>query len=384
MARQLQEDDVLRSAYSHHLKVRMTTIAILDDDHVIRLTRYAISGPGEITTEWAREFFMPEDVDPARVHALGDGLHEGDGVSLIPMSAKIDLRKGSDAAILIFRRGSIDGALMDANPKLKLIQRIGARADAIDMAAAAKRNIAVSCVPRATLQLTAEHAILMMLALGKKLLQADDAVRKDRWDRDRVRPDHNVAYNWAGISDMVGLFGKTVGIIGLGEVGSLAAGMARAFGTRVLYCNRNRLTAAQEGKLGVEYAPIDRLLAESDYVSLHATNIPENRGLIGAETFARMRPTAYFINTARGPIVDEDALYDALTKGTIAGAGLDVHTIEPRPQPDKLATLRNVILTPHIAGGSRKGVLEEIGVILSNARAVLAGQPIQYQVKASA
>jgi phosphoglycerate dehydrogenase-like enzyme len=361
----------------------MTTIAILDDDHVIRLTRYAISGPGEITSAWAREFFMPEDVDPARVYALGNGLHASDGVSLIPMAAKVDLRKGSDASILIFRRGNIDAALMDVNANLRLIQRIGARADAIDLAAAGKRNIAVSCVPRATLQLTAEHAILLMLALGKKLLEADDAVRKDRWDRDRVRPDHNVAYNWVGISGIGGLFGKTVGIIGLGEVGSLAAGMARGFGTRVLYCNRNRLPAAQEEKLGVEYAPIDPLLAESDFVSLHATNIPENRGLVGAETFAKMKPSAFFINTARGPIVDENALHDALTKGTIAGAGLDVHTIEPRPQPDTLATLRNVILTPHIAGGSRKGVLEEIGVTLSNARAVLAGQPIQYQITAS-
>ena len=357
-------------------------IAILDDDHVIRLTRYAISGPGEITEAWAREFFMPEDVDPARVFALGKGLHEADGVWLIPMSAKLDLRKGSDVTCLIFRRGSIDAALMDANPKLKLIQRIGARADAIDLAAAKQRGVLVSCVPRATLQLTAEHAILMALALGKRLIEADDAVRKDRWDRDRVRPDHNVAYNWAAIANIGGLFGKTFGIVGLGEVGSLAAGMARGFGTRVLYCNRNRLPAAQEARLGVEYAPIGCLLAESDFVSLHATNIPENRGLIGAETFAAMRPTAFFINTARGPIVDEDALYDALTKGTIAGAGLDVHTIEPRPTPDRLATLPNVVLTPHIAGGSRKGVMLEIDAILSNCRAVLAGQPIRYQVPA--
>jgi len=357
-------------------------IAILDDDHVIRLTRYAISGPGEITEAWAREFFMPEDVDPARVFALGKGLHEADGVWLIPMSAKLDLRKGSDVTCLIFRRGSIDAALMDANPKLKLIQRIGARADAIDLAAAKQRGILVSCVPRATLQLTAEHAILMALALGKRLIEADDAVRKDRWDRDRVRPDHNVAYNWAGIANIGGLFGKTFGIVGLGEVGSLAAGMAHGFGTRVLYCNRNRLPAAQEARLGVEYAPIGRLLAESDFVSLHATNIPENRGLIGAETFAAMKPTAFFINTARGPIVDEDALYDALTKGTIAGAGLDVHTIEPRPTPDRLATLPNVILTPHIAGGSRKGVMLEIEAILNNCRAVLASQPVRYQVTA--
>jgi phosphoglycerate dehydrogenase-like enzyme len=357
-----------------------TQIAILDDDHVIRLTRYAISGPGEITSAWAREFFMPEDMDPARVYALGNGLHEGDGVSLIPMAAKVDLRKGSDATILIFRRGTIDAALMDANPKLKLIQRIGARADAIDLAAAAERGIPVSCVPRRVLQYTAEHAILMMLALSKKLLEADDAVRKDRWDRDRVRPDHGVAYNWAGISDIGGLFGKTLGIIGLGEVGSLAAGTARGFGMRVLYCNRNQLPAAQEAKLAVEYAPIGTLLAESDFVSLHATNIPDNRGLIGANTFAAMKRSAFFINTARGPIVDEDALYDALTTGTIAGAGLDVHTVEPRPTPDKLATLPNVVLTPHIAGGSRKGIMLEIEAILDNCRAVLTGAPIKYQV----
>src|SRR5205085_3298281 len=232
--------------------------------------------------------------------------------------------------------------------------------------------------PRATLQLTAEHAILMMLALGKRLLEADDAVRKDRWDRDRVHPDHGVAYNWAGIANIGGLFGKTLGVIGMGEVGSIAAGMARGFGMRVLYCNRNRLSGAQEARLGVEYAALDRLLGQSDFVSLHATNIPDNRGLIGAKTFAAMKPAAFFINTARGPIVDEAALYDALTRGTIAGAGLDVHAVEPRPMPDQLAILPNVILTPHIAGGSRKGVLVEIEAILDNCRAVLAGQPIRH------
>ncbi len=297
------------------------------------------------------------------------------------MSAKLDPRQGADASVIIFRRGMADAALMDANPKLKLIQRLGARPDAIDLAAAAARGILVSCVPRATLHLTAEHAILLMLALGKRLIEADDAVRKDRWDRDRVRPDHNVAYNWANIAPIGGLFGKTLGIIGLGEVGSLAAGMARGFGMRILYCNRSRLPAEQEGKLGVEYAEMGRLLAESDFVSMHATNIPANKGLIDGKTFAAMKPTAFFVNTARGPIVDEDALYDALTKGTIAGAGLDVHTVEPRPQPDKLASLPNVILTPHIAGGSRKGVLSEIGTVLDNCRAALNGGPIKYEVK---
>lgn len=361
-----------------------TQIAILDDDHVIRLARYALGEAGEITEQWVRDFFLPEAMEPARVLAAGRGLQAADGVALIPMAAKIDPRKGSDASILIFRRGIIDAGLMAANPKLKLIQRIGARPDSIDLAAAAARGILVSCLPRPTLQYTAEHAILLMLALSKHLLEADDAVRNGRWDRDRVHPEHGVAYNWAGVPGLGGLFGKTIGIIGLGEVGALAAGMARGFGARVVYANRNRLPPEQEQKLGVEYAPPARLLAEADFVSMHASNLPDNKGLIGATVFAQMKPTAFFINTSRGRMVDEDALYAALTKGVIAGAGLDVHFEEPRPLPDRFAALRNVIMTPHIAGGSRQGVLDEIEQMLNNCRAVLAGQPIKYRVTPSA
>jgi phosphoglycerate dehydrogenase-like enzyme len=357
-----------------------TQIAILDDDHVIRMARYALSGPGEITDQWVRDFFLPENMEPAQVFAAGRGLREADGVSLIPMAEKFDLRKGGDASIVIFRRGTIDAALMDANPKLKLIQRIGARPDSIDLTAAAARGILVSCLPRRTLQYTAEHAMLLMLALSKRLLEADAAVRKSGWDRERVHPEHGVAYNWAGIAPLGGLFEKTVGIIGLGEVGALAAGMAQGFGAHVIYANRNRLPPQQEQSLGVEYAPLARLLAEADFVTMHANNLPENKGMIGADTFAQMKPTAFFINTSRGRMVDEDALYAALTKGVIAGAGLDVHYEEPRP-PDPFVTLSNVIVTPHLAGGSRMGIVGEIEEVLSNCRAVLAGKPIKHQVR---
>jgi phosphoglycerate dehydrogenase-like enzyme len=356
------------------------TIAILDDDHVIRMMRYALGGADGITDQWVRDFFLPEEMDPARIYASGRGLHEADGVSLIPMAAKLDIRQGSDASIIIFRRGVIDAALIAANPKLKLIQRIGARADGIDLKAAAARGIVVSCLPRLTLQYTAEHAILLMLALSKRLIEANDAVRNDRWDRDRVHPENGVAYNYAGISNLGGLFHKTVGIIGLGEVGALAAGMARGFGARVIYANRNRLPVEQEQRLGVEYAPVPELLAEADFVSMHASNLPENKGLLGASTFAQMKKTAFFINTSRGRMVDEDALYSALTTGVIAGAGLDVHYEEPRPLADRYAGLRNVIMTPHLAGGSRKGVADEIDVVLDNCRAALAGKPVRYRV----
>jgi phosphoglycerate dehydrogenase-like enzyme len=359
-----------------------TQIAILDDDHVIRMVRYALSGPGEITEQWVRDFYLPEDMEPARVYAAGRGLHEADRASLIPMSAKHDIRTGSDASILIFRRGRIDAALMDANPKLRLIQRMGVRADGIDLEAAAARGILVSCLPRPVLHYTAEHAILLMLALSKHLIEADDAVRKDRWDRARVHPEHGVAYNWVGVSGLGGLFGETVGIIGLGEVGALVAGMAKGFGARVIYANRTRLPAAQEQSLNVTCVPLERLLAEADFVSLHANNLPDNKEMIGASVFAQMKPTTYFVNTSRGRMVDEAALYQALTGGIIAGAGLDVHFEEPRPAPDRFAALRNVILTPHLAGGSRKGILDEVEAIMNNCRAVLAGEPIKYQVTA--
>jgi phosphoglycerate dehydrogenase-like enzyme len=156
--------------------------------------------------------------------------------------------------------------------------------------------------------------------------------------------------------------------------------MARSFGARVLYANRNRLPVEQERKLGVEYAPVPKLLAESDFVSMHANNLPENKGLLGAATFAQMKKTAYFINTSRGRMVAEDALYAALTGGVIAGAGLDVHYEEPRPLNDRFAQLRNVIMTPHLAGGSRTAIVDEIELILDNCRAALAGQPIRYRV----
>jgi phosphoglycerate dehydrogenase-like enzyme len=357
-----------------------TQIAILDDDHVIRMLRYALSGPGEITDQWVRDFYLPEEVEPAQVFALGDGLHPADGVSLIPMAAKLDLRRGSDAAILVFRRGQVDAALMDANPKLKLIQRMGVRSDPIDLAAAKARGIAVSCIPRPVLHLTAEHAILMMLALGKRLIEADAAVRRADFDRARVHPEHGVAYNWACVTDIGGLFGKTIGIIGLGEVGSLVATMAKGFGARVLYSNRTRLAAEREQALGVTFVPLAQLLAEADFVSLHATNLPENKEMLGASAFAQMKKTAFFINTARGRMVDEVALHEALTRRTIAGAGLDVHFEEPRPTPDPFATLANVIMTPHMAGGSRKGLLSEVGGILDNCRAALIGGEIKHRV----
>jgi phosphoglycerate dehydrogenase-like enzyme len=355
------------------------TIAILDDDHILRLVRYAVAGPGEVTEAWAQAFFLPEPMDLAQVRAAGDGLHAADGVALLPLAASATLRTQGDLDVLVFRRGTIDAALMDAHPKLKLIQRIGERSDMIDLAAAKARGIAVSCVPRPSLQLTAEHAIMLMLALGKRLLAADAAVRAGRYDEARVHPDNGVAYNWTNQAPLAGLYGATVGIVGLGEVGVMAARLAQGFGARVLYCNRTRLPAAKERALGVAYRPLAALLAESDVISLHASNLPDNKGLCDAAFFARMKATAFFVNTSRGRMVEEAALADALRSGVIAGAGLDVFAQEPSA-PSPFADLPNVVLTPHIAGGSRRGIVGEVRAVLSNCRAVLNGGEIGYRV----
>jgi phosphoglycerate dehydrogenase-like enzyme len=218
--------------------------------------------------------------------------------------------------------------------------------------------------------------------LAKQLRVADAAVRADRWDRSRVKPADGVAYNWAGLAGLSGLFCRTLGIVGLGEVGALVASIARGFAMRVIYANRHPLPAHEEARLNVAYAPLPRLLGEADFVSLHASNLPENRGLFDAAAFAAMKRGAFFINTSRGRLVDEDALFAALTGGHIAGAGLDVHAQEPRAQPDRFAALQNVILTPHCAGGSRQGHIEELEDIFANCRAVLAGQAPRYQVHA--
>jgi len=343
-------------------------IVFLDDDPVIRIARYILQNRHD--DPWVRDFFAPEIIDPAPALRAAAGITQADG-------ATVELASGPvrDADIIAYRRGTVDAQVLAANPGLRLVVRLGERPDGIDAAGAAAAGVKVACVARRTLHYTAEHALLLMMALARRLLPADGAVRAGHYDAARVRPIENVSYNWAGLAGSVGLHGSTLGVIGLGEVGTLVARLATAFGMRVLYYKRNRLPADQEHALNIAYAPLDDLLAAADFVSLHVDNAPHNANLIGQSAFAAMRPQAFFINVSRGRLVDEDALYDALATGRIAGAGLDTHRIEPRPAHDRYAKLDNVILTPHFAGGARSGVLDEIGVIFQAMRQALAATP---------
>jgi phosphoglycerate dehydrogenase-like enzyme len=348
----------------------------LDDDHVLRILRLILCD-GEDDPR-VRNFFAPENVDlSALVHAA-KGLRRSDGAAVTLAGEEDDA--ASDATMIVFRRGQVTEDLLGAHPRLKLIQRFGERTDGIDLAAAAARGVWVSCFPRRTPHLAAEHALLLMLALGKRLLPADKALREGRYSLPGRAAVDGVCYNWVGIEGPTGLFGRTIGIVGFGEIGVLVAKMARAFGMNVLYFSRHRATHQQELVSGAQYTQLSDLLERSDFVSVHA-NLPGNAELANRAFFAGMKPSAFFVNTSRGQLVDEDALFDALASGTIAGAGLDVHAPEPRPAFDRFAALPNVVLTPHIAGGVRSGVLEEFETIVRNCCAAMKGEPPLYAVR---
>ncbi len=339
-------------------------IVFLDDDPVIRIARYVLLNAEDDAS--LADFFSPEVADFAGVRAAALGISRKDG-------ADVELAHGpvSNADIVILRRGQVSRDFFKANPALRLIVKLGEQLGDIDLDAARDAGCAVSSVPRLTLDYTAEHALLLMQALGKRLLRADGLVRRGGYDASLVHPIDDVAYNWAGIQRLSGLAGHTLGIVGLGEVGLRVARLAKAFGMHVLYTKRQRLPRADEIARGIEYAPLEHLLGRADYVSLHVANTPANDKLMGREAFDAMKASAYFVNTSRGRMVDEDALYKALLEGRIAGAGLDTHRVEPRPVHDRFSELDNVVLTPHIAGGSRTGVLLEIETILRHVRAAL-------------
>jgi phosphoglycerate dehydrogenase-like enzyme len=355
-------------------RTRVARIAFLDDDHVMKLARLMLSADGDDDEQWIRTFFAPEPLDMGAVLGLGAGLRRRDGASVeLASGGEGAARVRERANVLTFRRATVTRELLEACPDVRLIQRLGEDPGGIDVEAAAEQGIEVSCLPRRTLAYAAEHTMALMLAVAKRLVPADRAVRAGvGLDRPR-RGDDGSAYNWIGLADIGGLVGGTLGLVGCGEIGGLVARRATAFGMRMLYTDAIRMAPARERALGVEFRSLEELLAEADVVSVHVPGTPGNAGLIGAAEIATMRRGACLVNTSRGTVVDEDALYTALVERRLAGAGLDVHAQEPRPPSDRFCRLDNVVLTPHVSGGSRQGVLLEIGQMYDNVRSVLGG-----------
>ena len=246
-------------------------------------------------------------------------------------------------ALLSFLTDKIDGEVMDAiGPQLKIISNYAVGFDNIQVPAATERKILVSNTPCDEVnEAVAEHTWALMLSLARRVVEADEVTKKGAY------------HGWEpGIFLGTSLKGKTLGVIGLGRIGEMVARRAKGFEMKVLY-NKRTPDPKAESELGVIFSDIPTLLAESDVVSLHAPLTPETHHLMNSERFSQMKPGSLFINTARGPMVDEYALVTALREGKIAGAGLDVFDAEPDVDPE-LIGMENVILTPHIASATRE------------------------------
>jgi len=235
---------------------------------------------------------------------------------------------------------AVDAELLDAAPRLRVVSNLAVGYNNIDVAAATARGIVVTNTPGILTEATAELAFALILAAARRVVDLDRRTRAGEWTC------------WAPLLFLSReVSGKTLGVVGLGRIGRAVARRARAFGMRVLYHSRSRLEAEEERDLGVEYAEKDELLATADFVSLHVPLSAETRHLIGRRELGLMKPTAYLINTSRGPVVDEAALVEALKARRIEGAGLDVYENEPMLAPG-LAALDNAVLLPHVGSAT--------------------------------
>jgi glyoxylate reductase len=288
-----------------------------------------------------------------------------------------------EAEALVAHQRPVGADLIAAAPRLRLVQRYGSRPDDIDLEAARSRGVAVAAMPLRGCIAVAELAMTLVLALSKNLVRAHAATVTGAYRELGVEPikteqrRHN--FQWMKLGGLQEVYGKTLGVIGLGEIGTEAARRARAFGMRVIYNKRRRLPDAFERAEGVAFAEKDELLRTADFVLLSTPLTPETEHMIGARELALMRPTASLVNICRGGVIDEPALVDALRAGRIAGAGLDVFVYEPIPHDHPLLTLPNVILTPHIGGGTGGARDKQMQDVLANIAAFARGEELAHR-----
>lgn len=291
-------------------------------------------------------------------------------------SAAGSLASGEIAG-LIAGAASVDEALLSGLPSLRAVLKLGRSYHNIDVDALRGRGLEFACVPRKGPNCVAELALTLILALSKDLVINNEAVSLGAYRYRGLKPEitaeRKMAFHWMHNMRVHEVVGKTLGIIGMGEIGCELARRASVMGMRNLYYKRSPLSAELESLFDASYAELDELLAESDYVCVATPHTPQTEGMIGAEQIALMKESAYIVNIARGGIIDEDAMIEALSENRIAGAGLDVFTYEPLPAESPLCALDNVILCPHIGGGTGTNRNIELGAGLAEMSRILAG-----------
>ncbi|MEU1344292.1 2-hydroxyacid dehydrogenase [Streptomyces sp. NPDC005827] len=289
--------------------------------------------------------------------------------SLFPADAKVTVVEsaGEDPAalraarVVITALAPVTAEHLAAAPELELVQCASHGFDYVDTEAARAQGVSVCTIGSsgAEAQNVAEQTFALMLALAKQLVPAHQALAEGDWALPRLQ------------RSLTELSGKTLGIVGLGQIGQQVARRAAAFDMTVLYTQRRR--ASEERYGGARYVPLEELLAAADYVTLHCPLTPETRHLLGTERLALLRPTAFVVNTARGALIDQEALADALEKGALAGAGLDVFDPEPPTPALRLLRAPHVVLSPHVGGVTRETLIRIALAAVQNVLDFLAG-----------
>ena len=297
----------------------------------------------------------------ARLREAGNVEVNPDSTHIITKPALIAALKPNDYLFCLLH-DIVDAEVINSSPNLKLIASMAIIPAGIDVASANARRIPVTAVPPFVTEATADLHWALVLAVARRVVEGDRALRSG------IFPGSQSMHFVGGEVN-----GKTLGIVGFGSIGEAVARRARGFGMRILYTKRHRLDEQREITLGVDYRSLDDLLKESDFVSINAALSPETTHLIGEREFSLMRSSAYLVNTARGPIVDEKALVRALEEKRIAGAALDVYEREPLVEPG-LIKLPNVVLTPHLGSAALDTRERVADIVVDNIMAVIEGR----------
>ncbi len=281
----------------------------------------------------------------------------------LPPPREVLLAEAREAeGLLTLLTDRVDRELLVQAPRLRAVSNMAVGYDNIDVAACSERRIAVGNTPGVLTETTADFAFALLMAAARRVVEADAFVRAGRWK------------TWdPGLLLGQDVHGATLGIAGMGQIGQAVARRARGFGMRILYTDEVARPQI-EAETGAQRVDKDTLVREADFLTLHVPLTPHTRHFIGARELAMMKPTAWLINTARGPVVDQRALAEALAAGRPAGAALDVTDPEPIPMDDPLLRLPNVILAPHIASASLATRSRMADMAVDNLLAALAGQ----------